>query len=168
MTQLPSRHTHPDPQAVPSGRFARAGHVGVADAEAHAVEPVRHASPGVHACPATQAGTHAPEAHTLPLPQPTSSGATAPVSMHDALPPEQSIAPRWHGLAGTQVAPAVQSRPPSPPPAEHPVTHARSASAPADRARLMVSPLREPDATGRPSAGCPAPGVGPAVGTRAW
>ena len=72
------------------------------------VVPVSHGLAGVHAAFWVQAA-HVPLSHTSLVPQVVPLAALVPVSVHTAVPVEQSVVPAWHGLAGVQVAPCVHA-----------------------------------------------------------
>ena len=70
------------------------------------VIPNLHGSDGVHVTPAVH-GTQPPVLQTWFVPQLVPSASAVPASWQVAVPVLQVSVPRWHGLAGVQLPPAV-------------------------------------------------------------
>jgi hypothetical protein len=103
----PLSQTSPVPHDVPLATGVLVS-VHTATPVEQSVVPVSQGFEGVQAAFAVQE-VHVPLLQTSFVPQVVPLAAFVPVSVHTAVPVEQSVVPAWHGLAGAQVAPCVHA-----------------------------------------------------------
>ena len=103
----PLSQTRPAPHVVPLVTAVPVS-LQTATPVEHEVVPVSHGLFGVQAAFPVQA-LHVPLLQTAFAPHAVPFPALVPVSVHTAVPVEQSVDPAWQGFAGVQVAPCVHT-----------------------------------------------------------